>query len=217
MSGRITKSWWGDFTLEVKTAWIGFRKLISALGFLAASSTVVRLKWRRLKGQPFAALPAPQSPREAASRKQSADAFVLYDVLNEKLGPEEAYTLVRDIVVEAGVVFMEGVVPPIQRKDYADLTDKEMLAKLTAIAAGFPNIEVDELTASSEVLSFNVVRCDFNQLGKAIDRTQVSPAFCACDAVFFEQKRPEVKFERPHTLSTGATHCDFCFRWREAD
>ncbi|OIP29111.1 MAG: hypothetical protein AUK47_28210 [Deltaproteobacteria bacterium CG2_30_63_29] len=213
-SRRLTTSWWGDVKLALLTSWIGFWLLVGQLGFFAALGTIVQLKWRRLKGQPFAALPAPQSPREAASRKQSADAFVLYDVLSTRLGADRAYALVEQIVVEAGVRFMELVVPPIEKSEYDGLSDEERRAKLAGIAAGFPNIEVDGLQASAEVLSFNVVRCDFNQLGEAIERTQVSPAFCACDAVFFEQKRPEVSFERPHTLSTGSPHCDFCFRWR---
>lgn len=74
-------------------------------------------------------------------------------------------------------------------------------------------LEIDELERSPEVWSFNVTRCRYAELYRALGIPELGATLsCNRDAALIEGFDPEVAFKRTQTLMEGSSHCDFRYR-----
>jgi hypothetical protein len=71
-------------------------------------------------------------------------------------------------------------------------------------------LEIDELERTPETWAFNVTRCRYAELYRALGIPELGVTLsCNRDAALIEGFDPEVRFERTQTLMEGSSHCDF--------
>jgi hypothetical protein len=74
-------------------------------------------------------------------------------------------------------------------------------------------LEIEVLERSSERLSFNVVRCRYAEMYRALSLTDLGAALsCQRDFALAEGFNPDIKLARTQTLLEGAPFCDFRFQ-----
>lgn len=74
-------------------------------------------------------------------------------------------------------------------------------------------LEIELLEQSSERLSFNVVRCRYAEMYRALGLAELGASLsCQRDYALAEGFSPEIRLERTQTLMEGAPFCDFRFR-----
>ena len=74
-------------------------------------------------------------------------------------------------------------------------------------------LETDVLEQSDEVFNFNVTRCRYAELYRALGIPELGAVLsCNRDFALIEGFNGEVELERTQTIMGGATHCDFRYR-----
>jgi L-2-amino-thiazoline-4-carboxylic acid hydrolase len=74
-------------------------------------------------------------------------------------------------------------------------------------------LEIDLLEQTPERLSFNVTRCRYAELYKALGLADLGGSLsCQRDFALVEGFNPAIRLERTQTIMEGASHCDFRFR-----
>lgn len=74
-------------------------------------------------------------------------------------------------------------------------------------------LEIDELERTPEAWSFNVTRCRYAELYRALGVAELGATLsCNRDAALIEGFDPKVTFRRTQTLMEGSSHCDFRYR-----
>ena len=74
---------------------------------------------------------------------------------------------------------------------------------------------MDVLEQSEEKLSFNVTRCRYAEMYRALGIPELGALLsCNRDFSLVEGFNPDVKLTRTQTVMEGASHCDFRFELR---
>ena len=124
-----------------------------------------------------------------------------------ELGEEKALGVVR------------GVIATLAREGGAELAGRLGSASLEAFAStldlwsegGALEIEIRE--KSADRLSFDVVRCRYAEMYRALGMADLGGSLSCCrDFALVEGFNPGITLERTQTLMEGASHCDFRFR-----
>ncbi len=77
-------------------------------------------------------------------------------------------------------------------------------------------LEIELIEQSAERLSFNVVRCRYAEMYRALGLTDLGATLsCQRDFALAEGFNPAIRLERTQTLMQGASCCDFRFRMIE--
>ncbi len=75
-------------------------------------------------------------------------------------------------------------------------------------------LEVTVLERSPERFEFDVTRCRYAEMYRAMGLAEIGPLLsCQRDGTFCEGYDARLKLERTQTIMGGATHCDFRYRW----
>lgn len=78
-------------------------------------------------------------------------------------------------------------------------------------------LTVEEIGRTETTYDFNVVRCRYSEMYKAMGLGEIGALLsCQRDGTFCEGYDPKLKLERTQTIMQGASHCDFRFTY-EAD
>ncbi len=124
-----------------------------------------------------------------------------------EIGPEKALEIVRKVIVN------------LAHEAGADLAGRLGEASLDAFARGLDRwkeggaLEIDVLEQSSDRLDFNVTRCKYAEMYRALGLADLGGSLsCQRDFALIEGFNPEITLERTQTLMEGASHCDFRFR-----
>lgn len=131
--------------------------------------------------------------------------------------------LVRAFAAELGEVVTLGlvrqVIAGLARDGGAALADALGAATLDAFAHGLDRwkeggaLEIDVLEQSPERLSFNVTRCRYAEMYRALGLADLGASLsCQRDFALVEGFNPSLTLTRTQTIMGGATHCDFRFR-----
>lgn len=73
-------------------------------------------------------------------------------------------------------------------------------------------LELEILEQSAERLSFNVTRCRYAEMYRALGLADLGASLsCQRDFALIQGFNPSIRLERTHTIMEGATHCDFRF------
>ena len=129
----------------------------------------------------------------------------LLERLAERFGPD-VYDAARDVIVD------------VAREQGAELAealgDTSLPGFASALGAwsadGALETEIREL--SDEVFAFDVVRCRYAEMYRALGLADLGAAMsCNRDGSLIEGFNPDVVFTRTQTIMDGADHCDFRF------
>ena len=75
-------------------------------------------------------------------------------------------------------------------------------------------LEIDVLEQSPERLSFNVTRCRYAEMYRALGLADLGASLsCQRDFALAQGFNPAIQLDRTQTIMEGATHCDFRFRF----
>jgi hypothetical protein len=75
-------------------------------------------------------------------------------------------------------------------------------------------LEIDLLDQSPSRLAFNVTRCRYAEMYRALGLAELgSTLSCQRDFALVEGFNPAVKLTRSQTIMEGAPYCDFRFQW----
>lgn len=124
-----------------------------------------------------------------------------------EVGTEKALEIVRKVIVN------------LAHEAGADLAKRLGDASLEAFASGLDRwseggaLEIEILEKSPERLSFNVTRCKYAEMYRALGLADLGESLsCQRDFALVEGFNSEITLERTQTLMEGASHCDFRFR-----
>jgi hypothetical protein len=135
--------------------------------------------------------------------------------------------LIRAVIAELGetkaLELVRGVITELARNSGAALAQALGEATLTAFAHGLDRwkeggaLEIDVLEQSPERLSFNVTRCRYAEMYRALGLADLGASLsCQRDFALVEGFSPDISLTRTQTIMQGAPHCDFRFRSRKA-
>ncbi len=78
-------------------------------------------------------------------------------------------------------------------------------------------LTVEEVGRSENSYAFNVVRCRYSEMYKAMGLGEIGDLLsCQRDGTFCEGYDPKLKLERTQTIMKGASHCDFRFTYEDS-
>jgi hypothetical protein len=125
----------------------------------------------------------------------------------KELGEPRALEIVRQVISE------------LARQSGADLArslgDQSLEAFARTLGRWCENdaLEIDMLEKSRERLSFNVVRCKYAEMYRALGLADLGSSLsCQRDFALSEGFNPDIHLTRTQTLMEGAACCDFRFR-----
>ncbi len=190
--------------------------LRARLGTPRALSLGLRLTMAKLSGAPFKDLPPATGRDEKLSRAQIGPAILLYRLLQDRgMGQAEAFALVREVVLAAGVAFMGQTLGSLTRAELQALDEAGRQAFVHERGRRFFNAELRWDEVSADAVRFTAESCRFPALCAAVGAPELAPLFCEVDEAFFGAVEAGVTFERPGTIAEGAKTCPFTLRWSD--
>ena len=131
--------------------------------------------------------------------------------------------LIRGFAAELGaektLEIVRGVIVGLAREAGADLASSLGEASLEAFGRSLDRwsaggaLEIDILEQTPERLSFNVTRCKYAEMYRALGLADLGGSLsCQRDFALVEGFNPEITLTRTQTLMEGASHCNFRFR-----
>lgn len=200
--------WW----LALKTQVRGLRILRRHLGWAG----ILRLAGDLAREpKPFAALQPPASAKEALSRAQIGPAIQLYRTLRRRLPEGRALSVAQDVIVAGTVLFLDRVLPKLQRSEYQAMDSARRQRYLEQATAPFFNAELRFAEVGEDRFRMMVHACHFPELCRAAGVPELAPLFCQGDRVYFADPARPAALERPQTLAEHGRPCDFIFTWKE--
>src|SRR5947207_2487522 len=154
-------------------------------------------------------MPAEESRLTLLQRREIEARIVgpLIRAVRDELGEERTLALVRRVIAD------------LARDAGADLARQLGEASLSAFAAGLDRwkdggaLEIDLLEQSDERLSFNVTRCRYAEMYRALGLADLGASLsCQRDYALASGFNPDIELTRTQTIMEGAPFCDFRFR-----
>ncbi|HEV3165347.1 MAG TPA: L-2-amino-thiazoline-4-carboxylic acid hydrolase [Isosphaeraceae bacterium] len=130
--------------------------------------------------------------------------------------------LIRAVMAELGeektLRLVRGVIEDLARQSGAELARQLGEASLEAFAQELGRwceggaLEIEMLEKSPERLAFNVTRCRYAEMYRALGLGDLGSSLsCQRDFSLVEGFNPSIHLTRTQTLMQGAPHCDFRF------
>jgi hypothetical protein len=153
---------------------------------------------------------SPAPPKLNLLQQREVEARIvgpLIRAVREELGEEKALALVRRVISD------------LARQSGSELARWFGEATLDAFARGLERwreggaLEIDILEQSPERLSFNVTRCRYAEMYRALGLADLGSSLsCQRDFALVEGFNPAIRLTRTQTIMEGAPYCDFRFR-----
>ena len=131
----------------------------------------------------------------------------LIEALGAEFGRERVIEVVRDTIVR------------IAQEQGAALAESMGSDGLPAFAESLSSwtrdnaLEIEVLQESEDAFDFNVTRCRYAELYRALGVPELGAVFsCNRDGALIEGFNPGVEFTRTQTIMQGAPFCDFRYR-----
>ena len=151
-----------------------------------------------------------EMPRLTLLQQREIEARIVGPLLHafaDEIGLERTLTIVR------------GVIAGLARDSGADLARRLGEASREIFAQSLDRwreggaLEIDLIEQSPERLSFNVTRCRYAEMYRALGLADLGSSLsCLRDFALVEGFNPEIALTRTQTLMEGAPYCDFRFR-----
>ena len=128
-----------------------------------------------------------------------------------ELGEEKARRIlgsaIRKAAIEQGRTLAAASEEPAGIAGFAKL-----LERWTANDA----LRIEVLEQDDERFDFNVVRCRYSEMYREMGLGDIGALLsCNRDGAFCEGYDERLELSRPQTIMSGASHCNFRYRWRE--
>ena len=156
-----------------------------------------------------------ETPRLPLLHRREIEARIvgpLIAAVRAELGDEKALAMLRGVIVD------------LARQAGADLARELGEQTLEAFAASLDRwkeggaLEIDLLEQSADRLSFNVTRCRYAEMYRALGLADLGGSLsCQRDFALIEGFNPAVRLTRTQTIMEGAPFCDFRFRADDPD
>ena len=150
-------------------------------------------------------------------KRREIEARILMPVLTalgEEFGREKVFETARRIIID---------VAREQGKELAGRMGGDSLGHFATALEDWKKgdaYRMDVLEQSEEKFSFNVTRCRYAEMYRALGIPEIGALLsCNRDFSLVEGFNPAVKLTRTQTVMEGASHCDFRFelRWPKRD
>lgn len=134
----------------------------------------------------------------------------VYQEMAERLGEETAAeilgaAIIRDSVSQ-GRAYSEGL------EDKGLLAFRATMGQWKASGA----LEMDMLKETDEEVHFNVTRCRYSEMYREMGLGDIGHLLsCNRDGTFCTGFNPKIKLDRTQTIMSGASHCDFRYRYED--
>jgi predicted ArsR family transcriptional regulator len=142
-------------------------------------------------------------------KRREIEARILLPVIEKlanEFGRDRVIPMVRDIIV--GIAREQG-------REIAQRMGGDSLGHLATTLQDWQKgdaYRMDVLEQSNERFSFNVTRCRYAEMYRALGIPELGALLsCNRDFALVEGFNPDVKLTRTQTIMEGATHCDFRF------
>ena len=137
----------------------------------------------------------------------------IYEEMAAELGEEKARRIlgsaIRRNAIEQGRTLAKTSGEPTGIAGFAKL-----LERWTANDA----LRMEVLEQNDERFDFNVTRCRYSEMYRDMGLGDLGALLsCNRDGAFCEGYDPRLELTRPQTIMSGASHCNFRYRWREPD
>lgn len=146
-------------------------------------------------------------------KRREIEARILMPVLSalgEEFGRERVFEIARKVIVE---------VARAQGKALAERMGGDSLGHFAAALEDWKKgdaYRMDVLEQTEERFSFNVTRCRYAEMYRALGIQEVGALLsCNRDFSLVEGFNPDVQLTRTQTVMEGASHCDFRFVLRK--
>ena len=117
--------------IKAKIEIAAIKVLKKELGLNKLLPLLPSLNKRKKNGEPFNALPPPETEKDKESRALIGDAILLYRVLMESFEQKEAERIVRNVICESAVAQLSCLVPKLTKKELCTLSENEKKQKFT--------------------------------------------------------------------------------------
>jgi hypothetical protein len=154
-------------------------------------------------------MPDDDGPRLTLLQQREIEARIvgpLVQAMRDELGDEKALALVRRVIAE------------LARQSGAELARQLGEASLEAFSRSLGRwseggaLEIDVLEQSEDRLSFNVTRCRYAEMYRALGLADLGSSLsCQRDFTLVEGFNPAIRLTRTQTIMEGAPFCDFRF------
>lgn len=151
-----------------------------------------------------------QEPRIPLLRQREIEARIAGPIIRafaEEIGWDRAVVVIRKVITE------------LARESGAELARSLGEQTLEAFAGSLGRwseggaLEIEMLEQNPDRLSFNVVRCRYAEMYRALGLAELGASLsCQRDFALVEGFSPDILLERTQTLMEGAAFCDFRFR-----
>ena len=137
----------------------------------------------------------------------------IYEEMAAELGEEKARRIlgaaIRKNAIEQGRTLAAASGEPAGIAGFAKL-----LERWTANDA----LRMEVLEQDDDRFDFNVVRCRYSEMYREIGLGDLGALLsCNRDGAFCEGYDARLELSRTQTIMSGASHCNFRYRWRERD
>lgn len=134
----------------------------------------------------------------------------IYEEMRAVLGLEQAREIlgsaIRNNAIAQGKAYAGDGATSLQ-------TFRELLPQWTAGGA----LEIEFRVETDAELHFDVKRCRYSEMYREMGLADIGDLLsCGRDGTFCEGYDPRIRLERTRTIMSGASHCDFRYRF-EAD
>jgi L-2-amino-thiazoline-4-carboxylic acid hydrolase len=151
-----------------------------------------------------------QKPRLPLLEQREIEARIVGPLVRAfaaELGQERTLAIVRQVIRE------------LARQSGGDLAEVLGEQTLEAFARSLDrwrengSLEIEVLEQTAEKLSFNVTRCRYAEMYRALGLADLGASLsCQRDYALAQGFNPAIQLDRTQTIMEGATHCDFRFR-----
>jgi len=125
----------------------------------------------------------------------------------------------RDVGQKRALEVLRRVITDLARLGGKGLADRlgedslEAFAETLDLWRENDALQIEILEQSNERLSFNVVRCRYAELYRAMGLADLGASLsCQRDFALIEGFNPDIELERTQTLMEGSPYCNFRFR-----
>ncbi|MGH6954808.1 MAG: L-2-amino-thiazoline-4-carboxylic acid hydrolase [Alphaproteobacteria bacterium] len=138
-------------------------------------------------------------------RIEAEFAKAIYDAMAAEIGREKA----RRILSDAVITLARATGAQFRAKEQGP-TGLESFAALLPLWQADDALEIEYLEKGEKRLAFNVTRCRYSEMYKAMGVGELGDALsCNRDGEFCTGYDPRIKLTRTQTIMKGAPHCDF--------
>lgn len=179
---------------------------------LTSPVSILRSSFSRESDSLMSQLPPDTLNAIGVLKRREIEARILKPVLEafaQELGWERTVAILRNVIVE------------IARQQGEALAQEMGGCSLAHFAAALANwqkddaMQIEVLTQTDEEFSFNVLRCRYAEMYRALDMAELGDVLsCNRDQALIEGFNPQVELTRTQTIMSGATFCDFRYRLR---